>query len=85
MPIDLNDDLNAVAVAQLGQCPCGENAVWYRVEPSAALGDDAVGDANTPTFGVRWLTGSDLTENLCDGCFADAVPESEHPLWKRIL
>ncbi|MBC8136860.1 MAG: hypothetical protein H8F28_13325 [Fibrella sp.] len=83
MPIDLNEDLSEIAVAQLGQCPCGENAVWYRIAPPL-LNGDVVGDANTPTFGVRWLTGSDLTENLCDGCFADAVPESDHLLWKRV-
>ena len=85
MPIDLNEDLQPVPMS-LGQCPCGAEAVWYRADSGApSRGDCSETDVATPTFGVRFMRAADLTENLCEECFADAVAPVDHPLWRRAL
>ena len=62
----------------LGLCPCGDQATWYRIAaPSPGAGEQR-GALSTITL-------DDVTENLCDGCYKgftgsldDAVPG-----WKR--
>ncbi|MBC8102700.1 MAG: hypothetical protein H7Z41_08955 [Cytophagales bacterium] len=62
----------------LGVCPCGDQATWYRVAapPVAAA-------ANRSALSSIGL--DDVTENLCDGCykgFTGSLDEAV-PGWKR--
>jgi len=59
----------------LAPCPCGADAVWYRIKPPS-----------TPTRGRAFgnLTADDMNDNLCDACYLLAVSEELRSGWKRL-
>ena len=65
----------------LGVCPCGEQANWYRI--SAPPARQPSGDVRTAlsTIGL-----DDVTENLCDGCYKGFTGSMDEavPGWKRV-
>ncbi len=81
MPIDLNEDLKPTI--QLGQCPCGAGAVWYRTTLFESRRDDFSWGRQHSNAGVHSLTVADLAENLRDDCYTDAIDPEEQGLWKR--
>ena len=65
----------------LGVCPCGEQASWYRTAPPSLSTGPGAARSSLSTIGI-----DDVTENLCDGCYKgftgsldDAIPG-----WKRV-
>lgn len=60
---------------KLVPCPCGEDAVWYKI---ATAPEDA------PESAVCLLMDDDFADNYCEDCFPLAVPEAERKGWRRI-
>lgn len=65
----------------LADCPCGEQAAWYRVDGNAAAPDQDGGRSEKAYSDIA-LDG--LPSSLCAQCFLDAVPEAQRDRWKRI-
>jgi hypothetical protein len=63
------------APERLAPCPCGEDAVWYRVKPPES---PRAGRALAP------LNADESGENLCDACFPLAVPPDRRSGWARL-
>ena len=73
---DINDDVTA-PVPTLSPCPCGEEAIYYRVAIRPA---DATGRGKA----VSAMTPGDFHENLCADCFRDAFGVDEPAEWVRL-
>ena len=68
---------NLEANIDLGVCPCGEQANWYRIAPAPAREARSA----LSTIGL-----DDVTENLCDGCYKGFTGSMDEavPGWKRV-
>lgn len=60
---------------RLAECPCGNDGVWYRVQPVGEM-------KRGPSIGN--VTGDDIDTNLCDACFVAMIAEDKRDAWKRI-
>ena len=76
---DLNADMGGTVEEHpiLTPCPCGEDAVWYRVVLAPDL---------TPGRGkaVSAMKANDFYEDLCDECFRAAFGADERDGWVHI-
>lgn len=76
---DLNADLASSEDEHplLTPCPCGEDAVWYRVVMVPNL---------TPGRGkpISAMVANDFYEDLCDKCFRAAFGVDEQAGWVRL-
>jgi hypothetical protein len=63
------------APTRLAPCPCGEDAVWYRVTPP-----------ETPRAGraLAPVNAAESGDNLCDACFPLAIPPEGRAGWARL-
>src|SRR5688572_23714554 len=60
---------------ELVPCPCGEEAVWYKV---------ATHPEKAPEHAVCFLMDEVFADNYCDECFVQAVPRAEWRDWERL-
>lgn len=68
---------------------CGEDAAWYRPDPpTAAAAVTAAVPKQDGGRGEKACCSSipleNLPSSLCEECFRDAVPQSQHDRWQRI-
>ena len=71
----------AEANIDLGVCPCGDQANWYRIAAPAGKGNAGETRSSLSTIGL-----DDVTENLCDGCYKGFTGSMDEavPGWKRV-
>ncbi len=64
----------------LGLCPCGDQANWYRIAAPINKTEQSGTRSALSTIGI-----DDVTENLCDGCYKGFTGSMDEaiPGWKR--
>ena len=72
----MSDAVDENSAPRLSPCPCGAEAVWYRVVLAAAH--------KPPGQALKALAADDFYEDLCEECFRSAVPQEDRAGWKRL-